>query len=59
MHILWHFLLSRFHAVSKRLQKVEINITDVVNDYRGLIKVAADTRISDDCFEKKKKKVTS
>lgn len=52
MQIFWHFLLSRFNAVSQRLQKVDCSIADVIDDYHGLIKVVADTRNEFEIYEK-------
>lgn len=52
MQILWHFLLSRFNAVSCQLQKVDISITEVIDHYHGLMKIVADTRHEFEAYEK-------
>ena len=44
-------MLSSFNAVSQRLQKVDCSIADVIDDYRGLIKVVNDSRNEFEIFE--------
>ncbi|XP_044592940.1 uncharacterized protein LOC123270860 [Cotesia glomerata] len=58
MQILWHFLLSRFNAVSQRLQKIDCSIADVIDDYHTLIKVVADTRNEFEIYEKNALKIS-
>lgn len=53
MQSLWSFLLSKFNAVSKKLQSTLTNLNEVVQLYQSLIKVASDARDDFDSFEKK------
>ena len=55
MTIIWHTILERFNATSLCLQKVDIDLLNVVKLYNSLISFLLDTRDTFDDIEEKAK----